>query len=142
MTEGQLATILISTLFVAGGIAAYGKEIRRLLRLVRLGEHAVATVTAKQDEEISPDGLMTYLVGYRYADAAGLTHSHTVDVERRHFYDAVQVGDQIDICWLPASPDVSYPVRFLDANIRLYRAIIAGLLLFYAVVNAGVAVTR
>ncbi len=142
MGEEQLVTLIISTIFVAGGIYAYARQIWQLRGLAKSGQRVVARVTSKVDEEISEDGLTTYFVEYEFTDSRGAARSQNVDVERRRFYDSVQVGDQIDLYWNSAQPEISYPERFVRDNIKLYARIIAALGLFYVFVNITVALVQ
>ncbi len=142
MGEEQLVTLVISTIFVAGGVSTYGKQIWQLRSLAKSGQRVAAQVTSKVDEEISEDGLTTFFVGYEFVDSRGAVWSQRVDVERRRFYDSVQEGDHICVCWHPNRPETSYPERLIKHNIKLYVGIIAALAIFYAFVNITVALVQ
>lgn len=138
MSQAQLVTLIVSTVFMAGGVWAYARATRRLRRLRLRGSVIAATVTAKEREETSERGVAFLFVTYAFTDRAGERREHTVDVERTRYFASLQFGEPIDILHDEDDPDSSYPRPILVANERVYRRIVAGLAAAYLALNLAV----
>lgn len=124
--------IVILSLFCAGGLVAYVREILRLQRLKSSGTTAVATII--DVEEISgSESVVHYLVKYEFMDAEGRSTVHEQDLNSKRFFDTLKRGDTINVLYGPGRNRNSYPVSQINSDIKLSGLIAAAIIIFWAV---------
>jgi hypothetical protein len=124
------------SLFCAGGLFAYLRELLRLRRLISSGESAVARIVDLKEDSGGSESVTHYLVKYEFIDIAGHPRIHEQDLNSKRFFDALEHGDTIDVLYEPGSTGNSYPLRQVYSDIRVSGLIATAILVFWALMAA------
>ena len=128
--------IAILSLFCAGGLFAYIREVLRLQRLIASGETAVATIVDTREDSAGSESVTHYLVKYEFTDSDGHRSVHEQDLNSKRFFDTLKPGDTIDVLYDPDSNGSSYPLRQINSDIKISRFIAVAITIFWAVMAA------
>lgn len=124
--------LIILSLFCAGGLVAYVREILRLRRLTSSGRTAAATII--DVEEIpGSESVVHYLVKYEFIDADGHSIVHEQDLNSKRFFDTLKRGDTLSVVYEPEPNGNSYPVSQINSDIKLSGLIAVAIIIFWAV---------
>lgn len=124
--------LIILSLFCAGGLFAYVKEVLRLRRLISSGKIAVARIVDTKEDSAGSETVTNYLVKYEFMDAEGHLKVHEQDLNGKRFFDTLQRGDTIKILYEPVPNGNSYPVSQVNSDMRISSLIAAAVAIFWA----------
>lgn len=124
--------IAILSVFCAGGLFAYVREVVRLRRLISSGSAAVARIVNIEVDNSGSESVTHYLVKYEFMDADGRTRVHESDLNSKRFFDTLKQGDTIDVLYEPAPKGNSYPASQVNSDMKISSLIAAGILIFWA----------
>ena len=129
-----MSAVVILSLFCAGGLFAYVREILRLRRLISSGKTAAATIM-DVEEVPGSESVVHYLVKYEFMDADGRLKVHEQDLNNKRFFDTLKRGDTISILYEVAPSGNSYPVSQINSDIKLNGLIAAAIIIFWTVMT-------
>jgi hypothetical protein len=135
MSHTNIGFVILS-LFCAGGLYAYLREVQRLRHLISTGTVAQGTVLKKEKMDKGSESVVHYLVSYEFVDYRGKKTVHEEDLNSWKFFSNVLVGDKIEILYDRDSPSNSYPLSQISADLRVSQWICAGILLLWSVTGA------
>ena len=84
--------VIIVSLFCAGGLFAYLREVWRLRRLLARGKVASARIRDKKLDDAGSESVVHYLLTYEFLDGDGNTRIHTRDLKIRNFFSTIDRG--------------------------------------------------
>lgn len=116
------------SVFCAGGIFAYARELLRLQRLLSNGQVRRATITHLEKIDGGSESVIHFLVGYEYLDDAGRPARDEQDVNSSVYFDSLCVGQTIEVL---RTANTSYPASQVARDRRIAIAILAALLPFW-----------
>ena len=128
--------VIIVSLFCAGGLFAYLREVFRLRRIISCGKPAVARIESTKAEDAGSDTVTHYLVKYEFVDADGNLKVHEEDLNNRRFFDTLKQGDTIDILYEPVADGSSYPVSQVTRDLMISKMIVIGIVIVWVVMTA------
>jgi hypothetical protein len=128
-------SLIILSLFCAGGLYAYGRKALRLQRLMSSGTVALATVLQKEKIDSGSDSVVHFLVTYEFVDEQGKTVVHERDLNSRKFFNNLSVGDKIEILYQKGPTGNSYPLSQIRADRKIAQWIGVGILLLWGVMG-------
>jgi hypothetical protein len=128
-------SLIILSLFSAGGLYAYGREALRLKRLLSSGNEAEATIRKKEKIDSGSESVVHFLVTYEFIDDQGNTVVHEQDLNSRKFFDSLDVGDKIEILYHRGQAEGSYPLSQIRNDRKIAHYIAVGILLLWGVMG-------
>lgn len=128
--------IAILSLFCAGGLFAYIREVLRLRRLISSGRAVVARILSTNVDNSGSESVTHYLVKYEFMDADGHPKVHEMDLNSKRFFDTLKQGDTIDVLYEPVPNGNSYPASQVNLDIKISSLIAVGILIFWAAMAA------
>lgn len=132
--------IAILSLFCAGGLFAYVREVLRLRRLILSGASAVATIVDTREDNAGSESVTHYFVKYEFTDSEGQRRIHEQDLNNRRFFNSLMPGDKFEVLYEPVTDGNSYPVSQVNADIRVSGLISGAIILFWVLMAAYFAV--
>jgi hypothetical protein len=100
---GDIIGAIIPVLFV--GYVLY-ILIRRAFEMKRLANEGVETKGTVIRKAKFSTGVIRYQIRYEYSDNFGRTYHNTIWVSGE-LYDKLEIGDPVDVVFLPSEPSVS-----------------------------------
>lgn len=134
MNYSNIGFIILS-LFCAGGLYAYVREVRRLQRLLSSGTIAQAVVLKKEKIDGGSESVVHYLVTYEFVDDLGKTVVHEQDLNSGKFFNSLSTGDKIEVLYQRGAIGNSYPLSQIRADLKIAQWISVGLVLFWVVMG-------
>jgi hypothetical protein len=123
--------MVILSLFCAGGLFAYVREVLRLHRLMSAGKVALARIVKKK-EDFSSESVVHYLVTYEFVDEHGNTLIHEQDLNSKKFFSSLAIGDTIEILYNADRTGNSYPVSQIQSDRRISCYMVVAIQMFWA----------
>jgi hypothetical protein len=124
--------VAILSLFCAGGLFAYVREVLRLRRLIASGRTAVARIINTKADDSGSESVTHYLVKYEFMGADGHPKVHENDLNSKRFFDTLKQGDTIDVLYEPVPNGNSYPASQVKSDMKISSRIAVGILIFWA----------
>lgn len=135
MTNYPGIGFIMLSLFCAGGLFAYIREVLRLRRLMAEGKLVQATVLNKEKIE-GGETVVHYLVTYQFIDDLGETRVHEQDLNSSIYFDSLNVEDEIKILYQEGSTKNSYPLSQVRTDLNISYGISLILVLVWMVMGA------
>lgn len=124
--------IVILSLFCAGGLFAYVREVLRLHRLMSAGKVALAKIMKLKMDDSGSESVVHYLVTYEFVDEQGNTLIHEQDLNSKKFFSNLATGDTIEVLYNADRTGNSYPLSQIQSDRRVSCYIAVVTLLFWA----------
>lgn len=128
--------VAILSLFCAGGLFAYLREVLRLRRLISSGKMAIARIIETKEDSSGSESVTHHLVKYEFVDAEGDSNVHEQDLNSKRFFATLKRGDTIDVLYEPGPNGNSYPFNQVNLDLKISSLIAAAILIFWAVMAA------
>lgn len=125
--------LAILSLFCAGGLFAYIREVLRLRRLISSGKSAVARIVDTKEDSSGSESVTHYLVKYEFTDVDGRSKIHEQDLNDKRFFDTLKRGDTIDVLYEPGLNGNSYPVSQVNSDMKISSLIATAIVIFWVV---------
>ena len=115
--DNTTISILILSIFCAGGLFAYIRETLRLQKLITSGKLAKATILKKEKIKVS-ESIVHYLVTYEFIDDQGKSIIHEQDLNNLKWFNNMAEGEKIDILY-DYNHENSYPISQINENLKI-----------------------
>jgi len=128
--------LAILSVFCAGGVCAYLRDLLRLRRLKLEGKDVSARIVDLKVDEAGSESVVHYRVCYEFLDESGKKVVHERDLSSSRAFRGLEVGQTIAILYRPGRAAASFPVDQIDSEQRIDRLVLGGLLLVWALLGA------
>jgi hypothetical protein len=127
--------LAILSVFCAGGVFAYFRELLRLRRLKLTGKVIAAKIVDLKADDAGSESIVHYRVSYEFVDESGKKVVHERDLSSSRTFRGLEVGQSIEILYRPDGAGVSFPVNQVDSEQRIDRLVLIGLLVFWTLLG-------
>lgn len=122
-------SLIILSLFCAGGLFVYLRESFRLGRRIKEGHITRATVRKKRKIDSGSESMVHYLVTWELLGPEGKSMTHAEDMNSAKFFDGVSEGDEIPILDATHPRPTSYALSQIRCDLLIDRAVCIALVL-------------